>query len=133
MTWLHIALLCPSCCVLAKRAAGKPVKLMYDESNFYCNGDDAGTYSVQSRHQERMEPSLRPNGTYVGLRNPIFDKTYECTAIPNLRGTHACPFVNKGLQIVSGMAPMPAVPHGVMMDRVAAELGLDPTEVSTKK
>ena len=38
--------------VLAKRADGNPVKLVYDESNFYCNGDDAGTYMLQGRGQK---------------------------------------------------------------------------------
>ncbi len=29
--------------ILARRAAGKPVKLLYDESNFYLNGEETGT------------------------------------------------------------------------------------------
>jgi CO/xanthine dehydrogenase Mo-binding subunit len=117
--------------LLAKRAAGKPVKLVFDESNFYCNGDDAGTYACKV--------GVKKDGTItaaqwdiVGVRNPIFDKTYECTAIPNLRGTNAWPFVNKGHQMCYRHGAHAAVPHGVMMDRVAAELGLDPTEVALK-
>jgi hypothetical protein len=30
--------------ILARRADGKPVKLLYDESNFSCGGDEDGTY-----------------------------------------------------------------------------------------
>jgi CO/xanthine dehydrogenase Mo-binding subunit len=117
--------------VLAKRAAGNPVKLIYDESNFYCNGDDAGAYACKI--------GFKKDGTItaaqwdiVGLRNPIFDKTYECTAIPNLRGTNKWPLVNKGFQECFRHGAHACVPHGVMMDRVAAELGLDPTEVALK-
>ena len=29
--------------ILARRAKNRPVKLIYDESNFYLIGDDAGT------------------------------------------------------------------------------------------
>jgi hypothetical protein len=107
------------------------VKLIYDESNFFCNGDDAGIC--------KCRVGFRKDGTItaaqwdmVGLRNPIFDKTYECTAIANVRGTHAWPFVNKGFQNCFRHGAHACVPHGVMMDRVAAELGLDPTEVALK-
>ena len=117
--------------ILAKRAAGKPVKLIFDESNFYCNGDDAGTYVCKV--------GFRKDGTItaaqwdmVGLRNPIEDKTYECTAIPNIRGTYEWPLVNKGFQMCFRHGAHACVPHGVMMDRVAAELELDPTEVALK-
>jgi CO/xanthine dehydrogenase Mo-binding subunit len=117
--------------VLARRAGGQPVKLLYDESNFYCNGDEAGTMACKV--------GVKKDGTItaaqwdsVGVRNPIFDKTYECTAIPNLRGTHEWPFVNKGFQTCFRHGAHACVPHGVMMDRVAAELGLDPTEVALK-
>jgi CO/xanthine dehydrogenase Mo-binding subunit len=104
---------------------------MYDESNFYCNGDDSGTYVCKV--------GVKKDGTItaaqwdiVGVRNPIFDKTYECTAIPNVRGTHEWPFVNKGLQMCFRHGAHACVPHGMMMDRAAAELGLDPTEVALK-
>jgi CO/xanthine dehydrogenase Mo-binding subunit len=117
--------------VLAKRAGGKPVKLFYDESNFYCSGDDAGAYTCKV--------GARRDGTITaaqwdiaGMRNAIFDKTYECTAIPNVRGTHEWPLVNKGFQMCFRHGAHACVPHGVMMDRVAADLGLDPTEVALK-
>jgi len=117
--------------VLAKRASGRPVKLICDETNFYCNGDDAGIYNCRV--------GFKNDGTItaaqwdiVGLRNPIVDKTYECTAIPNIRGTREWPLVNKGFQMCFRHGAHACVPHGVMMDRVAAELGLDPTVTALK-
>ena len=72
--------------ILAKRAGGRPVKLIYDESSFYCGGDEAGTYTCKV--------GARKDGTITachwhmaGVRNPAVDKTYECTQIPNIRGT----------------------------------------------
>ena len=35
--------------ILAKRAKDRPLKLIYDESNFYLTGDDAGTYQRHDR------------------------------------------------------------------------------------
>ena len=82
--------------VLAKRAAGKPVKVFYDESSFYCGGDEAGNYTCKV--------GAKKDGTITayhwhmaGARNPAVDKTYECTGIPNIRGTQEWAFTNRGL------------------------------------
>jgi CO/xanthine dehydrogenase Mo-binding subunit len=115
--------------ILAKRAGGRPVKLLYDESSFYCGGDEAGTYTCKV--------GAKKDGTItayhwhmVGLRNPAIDKTYECTKIPNIRGTQTWAFTNKGHQACFRHGAASCVPHNVMFDLVAGEFGLDPTEVA---
>ena len=115
--------------VLARRAGGRPVKLLYDESGFYCGGDEAGTY--------RCKVGAKRDGTITafhwhmtGARNPAVDKTYECTRIPNIRGTQTWPLTNKGFQECFRHGAAACVPHNVMFDLVAAEFGLDPTEVA---
>ncbi len=117
--------------VLAKRAKGAPVKLLYDESSFYCGGDEAGTYTCKV--------GARRDGTVtayhwhmLGARNPATDKTYECTKIPNIRGSQVWPFTNRGFQACFRHGAASCVPHNVMFDLVAAEFGLDPTEVALK-
>jgi CO/xanthine dehydrogenase Mo-binding subunit len=117
--------------VLAKRAGGRPVKLLYDESGFYCGGDEAGTY--------RCKVGAKKDGTItayhwdvVGQRNPAIDKTHECTKIPNIRGTNSWPLTNKGFTECFRHGAACCVPHNMMFDRVAAEFGLDPTEVALR-
>jgi xanthine dehydrogenase molybdenum-binding subunit len=117
--------------VLAKRAAGRPVKVCYDESNFYCGGDEAGAYICKV--------GAKKDGTVTayechmaGARNPAVDKTYECTRIPNIRGTQTWAFTNRGHQACFRHGSAACTPHSVMFDRVAGELGLDPTEVALK-
>jgi CO/xanthine dehydrogenase Mo-binding subunit len=117
--------------ILAKRAGDRPVKLLYDESGFYCGGDDAGTY--------RCKAGAKKDGTItayhwnvLGQRNPAIDKTYECTKIRNIRGTQTWVLTNKGFQECFRHGAACCVPHNVMFDRVAAEFGLDPTEVALK-
>ncbi|MBN1570734.1 MAG: molybdopterin-dependent oxidoreductase [Acidobacteria bacterium] len=117
--------------ILAKRAVNKPVKLLYDEGNFYCGGDEAGTY--------QCKVGAKKDGTItafhwhmIGARNPAVDKTYECTKIPNIRGTQVWPFSNKGFLECFRHGAACCVPHNVMFDLVAAEFGLDPTEVAMK-
>jgi CO/xanthine dehydrogenase Mo-binding subunit len=126
-----------SCCftrlavILARRADGRPVKLTYDESNHYVLGDEAGTYACKV--------GAKNDGTItafhwhmVGVRNPAVEKTYEGTKIPNIRGSHEWGLVNKGHLICFRHGSHCSVPHTVMFDRVAAEFGLDPTDVALK-
>jgi CO/xanthine dehydrogenase Mo-binding subunit len=132
LSWLaYSTLFIRLAAILARRTAGRPVKLLYDESTFYCNGDEAGTY--------HCKVAAKKDGTItgyhwhmVGLRNPAIDKTYECTKIPNIRGTQIWALTNKGHQACFRHGAASCVPHNVMFDRVASEFGLDPTEVALR-
>jgi CO/xanthine dehydrogenase Mo-binding subunit len=115
--------------ILAKRAQGAPVKLLYDESNFYCGGDEAGTYTCKVG-AKRDGTITGYHWHMAGARNPATDKTHECTKIKNIRGTQVWPFTNRGYQACFRHGAASCVPHNVMFDRVAAEFGLDPTEVA---
>jgi xanthine dehydrogenase molybdenum-binding subunit len=117
--------------ILARRAKGAPVKLLYDESNFYCGGDEAGIYTCKVG-AKRDGTVTGYHWNMAGARNPATDKTYECTKIKNIRGTQVWPFTNRGYQACFRHGAASCVPHNVMFDRVAAEFGLDPTEVALK-
>ncbi|MBP1624866.1 MAG: aldehyde oxidase and xanthine dehydrogenase molybdopterin binding protein [Acidobacteria bacterium] len=117
--------------ILARRAAGKPVKLLWDESGYYCGGDDAGTY--------KCKVGAKRDGTItsfhwhmVGIRNPAVEKTHVSTKIPNILGTQEWALINKGHSMCFRHGAHTCVPHNVMFDRVSAEMGLDPTEVALK-
>jgi CO/xanthine dehydrogenase Mo-binding subunit len=117
--------------ILAKRVGGKPVKLLWDESGYYCGGDDAGTY--------RCKVGARKDGTItalhwhmLGVRNPAMEKSHVSTKIPNILGTQEWALINKGHSMCFRHGTHTCVPHNVMFDRVAAEMGLDPTEVALK-
>ncbi|MFC1840269.1 xanthine dehydrogenase family protein molybdopterin-binding subunit [Thermodesulfobacteriota bacterium] len=117
--------------ILAKRASGKPVKLLYDESGYYCGGDDCGTY--------KCKVGAKKDGTITalhwhmqGIRNPAIEKTRESTKIPNILGTQEWALINKGHNMCIRHGAHTCVPHNVMFDRVSTEMGLDPTEVALK-
>jgi xanthine dehydrogenase molybdenum-binding subunit len=129
----HIA--CPAMLVrltaILARRVEKPVKLLYDESQFYINGEETGTF--------KCRVGAKKDGTItacywhmVGSRNPVFERTYECTGIPNIRGTQETAFTNMGHIVCFRDGTSASIPHQVMFDRVAAEFGLDPTEVALK-
>jgi CO/xanthine dehydrogenase Mo-binding subunit len=116
---------------LAKRAGGKPVKLLWDESGYYCGGDDQGTY--------KCKVGFKEDGTItsydwhmMGIRNPAMEKTHVSTKIPNIRGTQEWALVNTGFSMCFRHGTHTCTPHTVMFERVAAELGMDPTEVALK-
>jgi len=117
--------------ILAKRVGGKPVKLLWDESGYYCGGDDAGTY--------RCKVGAKKDGSItalhwhmLGIRNPAMEKTHVSTKIPNILGTQEWALINKGHSMCFRHGTHTCVPHNVMFDHVAAEMGLDPTEVALK-
>ncbi|MBN2318094.1 MAG: molybdopterin-dependent oxidoreductase [Acidobacteria bacterium] len=115
--------------ILAKRADGRPVKLLYDESSFYCGGDEGGTYNCKvGAKKDGTITSFHWHMT--GVRNPAVDKTYECTKIPNILGTQTWALINKGHQACFRHGAASCVPHNVMFDLVAGEFGLDPVEVA---
>ncbi len=116
--------------ILARRV-GKPLKLLYDESQFYINGEETGAF--------KCKVGAKKDGTItacywhmIGQRNPVFEKTYECTGIPNIRGTQETAFTNMGHLVCFRDGTSGSIGHQVMYDRVAAEFGLDPTEVALK-
>jgi CO/xanthine dehydrogenase Mo-binding subunit len=116
--------------ILARRV-GKPVKLLYDESQFYLNGEETG--AIQCKVGAKKDGTITAcNWHMVGSRNPVFERTYECTGIPNIRGTQETAFTNMGHIMCFRDGTSASVPHQVMFDRVAAEFGLDPTEVALK-
>jgi xanthine dehydrogenase molybdenum-binding subunit len=117
--------------ILAKRAAGRPVKLLWDESGYYCGGDDCGTY--------RCKVGAKKDGAItayhwhmLGMRNPAIEKTHVSTRIPNILATQEWALVNTGHNMCFRHGSHNCVPHNVMFDRVSAELGLDPTEVALR-
>ena len=118
--------------IIAKRAQNRPVKLLFDESHFYLTGDDAAIY--------RCKVGAKKDGTITALDWHVvgpagelhIDKTHESTKIPNMRNTQEWALINHGPHICFRHGTQCCVPHNVMFDRVAAEFGLDPTEVALK-
>jgi CO/xanthine dehydrogenase Mo-binding subunit len=118
--------------ILARRANNCPVKVLYDESNFYLNGDDAGVY--------KCKIGAKKDGTITALDWHVIgpvgelhtDKTHESTAIHNMKNSQEWALINTGHHICFRHGSQCCVPHNVMFAKVAAEFGLDPTEVALK-
>ncbi len=118
--------------IIARRAKNRPVKLLYDESNFYANGDDAAVYKC--RIGAKKDGTITACDWHVvgPFAELHVEKTHESTRIPNLRNTQEWALINQGHFICFRHGAHCCVPHNVMIDRVAAEFGLDPTEVALR-
>jgi xanthine dehydrogenase molybdenum-binding subunit len=118
--------------ILARRAKDRPVKVLFDESNFYANGDDTAVY--------RCKIGAKKDGTITACDWHVIgpfgelhvDKTHESTSIANIRNKQEWALINTGHHICFRHGAHSCVPHNVMFDKVAAEFGLDPTEVALK-
>jgi xanthine dehydrogenase molybdenum-binding subunit len=118
--------------ILAKRAGGRPVKALFDESNFYANGDDAAVF--------KCKVGAKKDGTITACDWHVIgpfgelhiDKTHESTGIPNMKNTQEWALINTGHHVCFRHGAHCCVPHNVMFDKVAAAFGLDPTEVALK-
>jgi xanthine dehydrogenase molybdenum-binding subunit len=117
--------------IVSKRVDGKPVKLLFDESQFYLCGEETGTYTCKV--------GAKKDGTItayhwhmVGLANPGADKTPKCTRIPHYLATSESAYTNRGHITAYRHGSSASIGHQVMFDRVSAEFGLDPTEVALK-
>jgi CO/xanthine dehydrogenase Mo-binding subunit len=132
VTWLaYSAAFIRLAVILAKRASGRPVKLLYDESQFYCNGDEAGT--VTCKVGAKKDGAITAYHWHtVGMRNPAIEKTPESTQIKNVRGSQEWAFTNQGHHQCFRHGAAACIPHNIMFSRVAAEFGLDPTEVALR-
>ena len=131
LSWLAFSTLFVRLAAILARRTGKPVKLLYDESQFYLVGEETGTI--------KCKVGAKKDGTItayywhmVGSRNASFEKTPECTRIPNIRGTQETAFTNMGHIICFRDGTSGSICHQIMFDQVAAEFGLDPTEVALK-
>ena len=110
--------------ILARRAEGRPVKLLYDESQFYCNGDEAGT--VTCKVGAKKDGAITAYHWHsVGMRNPAIEKTPESTQIKNVRGSQEWAFTNQGHHQCFRHGAAACIPHNIMFSRVAAEFGLN--------
>jgi xanthine dehydrogenase molybdenum-binding subunit len=117
--------------ILSRRVDGKPVKLLYDESQFYLCGEETGIH--------KCKVGAKKDGTItayhlhtVGGINAGAEKTPKCTRIPHFLATNEAAYTNKGHLTPFRHGASASIGHSIMFDRVSAEFGLDPTEVALR-
>ena len=121
--------------LLAKRT-GRPVKLLYNrrETFFGESGDMmAGYFKVGAKKDGTITAVQLKNVFAVYMATPGIEHFIENTSIPNLKCESFTADVSKGPAWWCRCEQLPnAMCLTLVFDHVAAELGLDPTEVALK-
>ncbi len=126
------------CAALVAKRTGRPVKYIFTRrEDFFGGSMDEGTY--------QCKVGFKNDGTITAVEAvlyhvnaiwPVFSPVlhlHDNTRITNLRGQCRCVWVNKGHTVPTRCEMLPPVlTFTMVMDRVATELGMDPTEVALK-
>jgi xanthine dehydrogenase molybdenum-binding subunit len=137
ITWLQTGVLEATCALLAKKT-GRTVKYIDDYSTFRGAEHHLGTY--------KFKVGFKNDGTITAVEIYIvyacrgFDrfmldpisKLLECTKIPNVSLHAIHPLINRNPTICYRHGAPACTVVTMVINRVAAELGVDPTEVALK-
>ncbi|MFA5398883.1 MAG: xanthine dehydrogenase family protein molybdopterin-binding subunit [Dehalococcoidia bacterium] len=123
--------------LVAKRT-GKPVKFIFNRrEDFYGGSMDGGVYYVKAGFKKDGTITAVEADVYViNALFPVFHPPLhfnENSRVPNLRGKSKSIWINKGPTVAVRCEMLPTcLTFTLVMDRVAAELDMDPTEVALK-
>ncbi len=126
------------CAGLVSKRVGRPVKYIFNRrEDFFGGSMDEGTYLVKVGFKNDGTITAVDAVLYhVNAIWPVFSPVlhlHDNTKIKNLRGLCKSVWVNKGHTVPTRCEMLPTVlTFTLVMDRVAAELGMDPMEVAYK-
>jgi len=133
--WIDYSMI-PQCisAILAKRT-GRPVKWVFNRRDAFYMGsmDVMVTYFKVGFKKDGTITAVKAKTVYANLRTEVAAHLLENTRIPNLSSESMATQVNRGPVHAVRCEQLPPV-FGIVhvFDRVAAELGMDPTEVALK-
>jgi len=126
------------CAALVSRRTGRPVKYIFNRrEDFFGGSMDEGVYFVKVGFKKdgsitAVEATLYHVNAIWPVFNPVLH-LHDNTTIPHLKGQCKSIWVNKGHTVPTRCEMLPPVLTQTMIfDRVAAELGMDPTELALK-
>jgi CO/xanthine dehydrogenase Mo-binding subunit len=126
------------CAALIARRTGRPVKWIFDRrEDFYGGEMDEGAYYFKVGAKKNGSiTAVETRAILSNQRYPVFGVVHhliENTRIPHIHGKLIAVQINKGMNVATRCEQNPNC-HSLtlVMDHVAAALGLDPTEVALK-
>ncbi len=126
------------CAGLVARRTGRPVKYIFNRrEDFYGGSQDEGVYYIKVGFKKdgtitAVDATLYAVNAIWPIWHPVLH-LYENTRIPHINGQTKAIWINKGPTVPTRCEMlMPCLTLTMIMDRVAAELGMDPTEVALK-
>lgn len=126
------------CAAVVSRRTKRPVKYVFNRREDFFGGSlDEGVYFVKVGFKnDGTITAVDSTAYHVNCTSPIFSTVlhlHENTRIPHLKGQIKSIWVNKGPMVALRCEQLvPVLAQTMVMDRVAAELGMDPIEVALK-
>jgi CO/xanthine dehydrogenase Mo-binding subunit len=126
------------CAGMVAKRTGMPVKYVFNRRNdFYGGSMDAGVYHIKV--------GFKSDGTITAVDGVLYEENtnvpvffpalhiHENTRVPNISSQVKMVWINKGPTVATRCEMLPpSLSFTMIMDRVAAELGMDPIEVALK-
>jgi xanthine dehydrogenase molybdenum-binding subunit len=126
------------CAAVVSKRTKRPVKYAFTRrEDFYGSSMDEGVYFVKAGfNNDGAIQAVDATVYHVNAIHPVYGPVLhllENTRIPHLHGQIKSIWVNRGPGVaIRCEMIVPVLVQTMLMDRVAAELGMDPTEVALK-
>jgi xanthine dehydrogenase molybdenum-binding subunit len=117
--------------IFAKRT-GRPVKVLAEFTPFYIVGEERGVYTFRVGFKNDGKITAVSVINIGSLDGPPTEKLRAATAIKNIRGENIRAYANTGPVICYRHGTQNTLVFNEVINRVAAELGIDPTDVALK-
>jgi xanthine dehydrogenase molybdenum-binding subunit len=131
LNWLAGAHMVPQIAAICSRRVGRPVQYIWDESNFYCVGDEYGTYDIKvGFNNDGMIKAVQCKT--IGMRATGIEKIEECTQCHNFKAIHIYPWVNRPPRMCWRDGGPPSMVTNEVFSHVAAELNMELPDLAIK-
>jgi xanthine dehydrogenase molybdenum-binding subunit len=128
LEWLGYQQCFPALAVLCAKRTQKPVKFLFDYSNFHYLGEATGTYSYTIGFEDSgVVNAVNVEANFCGA---TIGKMYEGSSIPNQVCHNVHPFLNRGGSVCYNHGDPSTTVVCEVYNQVAAALGMDPTLVA---
>jgi CO/xanthine dehydrogenase Mo-binding subunit len=131
LNWLAGAHMVPQIAAICSHRVGRPVQYVWDESNFYCVGDEYGTYDIKvGFNDDGMIKAVQSKS--IGMRQTGIEKIEECTQCENFKAIRLYPWVNRSPRMCWRDGGPPSMVTNEVFSHVAAALNMQLPDLALK-
>jgi xanthine dehydrogenase molybdenum-binding subunit len=131
LNWLAGAHMVPQIAAICSHRTGRPVQYIWDESNFYCVGDEYGTYDIKvGFNDDGMINAVQCKS--IGMRSCGVEKIEETIQCHNLKAIHVYPWVSRPPRMCWRDGGPPSMVGNEVYSHVAAALNMQLPDLAIK-
>lgn len=131
LNWLAGAHMVPQIAAICAHRVGRPVQYIWDESNFYCVGDEYGTYDIKVGFDDDGTINA-VQCTTIGMRQCGIEKIEECIQCHNFKAIRKYPWVSRSPRMCWRDGGPPSMVTNEIFSHVAAALDMQLPDLAIK-